>query len=400
MTKSVERPDVRIFDGGIGLVLVGIGAAAVGGLVLALGWAVDPERTFLAYLVAYAAVMFVCVGALMFLMTVYAMNATWPTVVRRPLEALASGVIPLALLFVPIAVGLQELYIWVQPIDDELPRHVAELISKKRPWLRDGFFHGRSALYLASWVTCAVTLRRWSLRQDEDPRFESQPKSRALSAGMLPLVALTTTFAAFDWIMALDPAWFSTMFGIYLYGSGTLGALCVLTLMVARLERTGWLRELIRRSHYYALGRLLLTFVVFWAYAVYFQFFLIWMANKPNEVVWYIDRVEGVWGWLAALLIFVHFVIPFVFLLSYRLKRTRRALMLVAGWLLVAHYIHMHWIIVPSHRHAVPLHWADPAAALFVIGLTVAFVTASLRNHPIVPKNDTTLSKALEYDSD
>lgn len=400
MNESPDIPSIPVFAGGRKVVSVGVVAAAIGLVVLAVGWGFDTTRTHLAYLTAYTAFTAIGLGALAFLMIVHAMKAKWPLVVRRPTEALALSLAPLAVLFVPIAIGMNDLYVWSRPPGEAaISHHLAQLIEKKRAYLDDGFFLGRAAFYFASWLVPAVLLHRWSRNQDESGEASIAPKMRIVSSALLPLLGLSLTFAAFDWVMSLNPAWFSTMFGIYFFATGMLPAIAIITMVTASLEQSGWLRNLINTSHYYAMGRLLLTFVIFWAYVTFFQFFLIWIANKPEEVAWFIDRLQGAWGALAVFLIFGHFLLPFILLLSYGLKRRRGPLVLLSAWLFVMAYLHVHWMVVPSNVGARMVHWADFGALLFVGGVVLAFVTWMLRGRSLMPSRDPGLARALEYHS-
>lgn len=400
MTHEREPLSVPRFSGGRRLILGGLLAAVLGLVVVVIGFVVDPTRTFLAYLTAFTAFTAIGLGALAFLMIVHAMQAKWPLVVRRQTEALAMSLCLMALFFAPIAFGLDDLYPWSRGADHaDIPHHVAVVIEKKRAYLDERFFIGRGVFYFATWLVPLGLLFVWSRRLDESASIALKNRMRLLSSAFLPFVGLSLTFAAFDWQMSLHPEWYSSMFGVYYFASGFLPAIATITIMTERLERTGWLHAFVTRGHYYALGRLLLAFVIFWAYITFFQLFIIWMANKPESVGWYIPRVESPWGGLALFLIFGHFLVPFLLLLSYGLKRRARPLATLSGWLLVVHYLHMHWVVVPSQAGASPIHWADVGALLLVGGAVVAFVVWLLRDRAILPTGDPDLVKALEYHS-
>jgi hypothetical protein len=399
MIERHERPNVPRFTGARPILIGGSVAALVGLVVLIVGFFVETTRTFLAYLTAFSAFAAIGLGALAFLMITHAMGAKWPIVVRRQTEALASSLFVLAFLFIPILFGLSELYLWARLDEVELPHHVAMVIEKKRAYLDGRFFIVRSVLFFAIWLVPLGLLLAWSRRLDVEASLLLKTRSRLLASAFLPFVGIALTFAAFDWLMSLQPDWYSSIFGVYYFASGILAAIATITIMTERLERAGWLGRLLNGSHYYALGRLLLAFVVFWAYITFFQFFIIWMANKPEEVSWYIARVASPWGGVAIFLIAAHFLAPFILLLSYRLKRHARPLALIGTWILVVHYVHMHWIVVPSAGGALPLHWVDFGALLFVGGAVVAFVSWRLDDRLLLPAADPDLVRALEYRS-
>ncbi len=245
----------------------------------------------------------------------------------------------------------------------------------------------------------AWLLRRWSLAKDDDPEAEVEHKLHRLSAAALPAVALATSFAAFDWLMSLTPLWFSTMYPVYFFAGGFVAALALLAI-VTYLARESGLLPAINESHFYALGRLLLAFTIFWAYAAFFQFMLIWIGNRPDEVHYYLLRVHGRWRVMTAILVVAQFLVPFCLLLNYRLKRHGRALAIVAGWILLAHYVDVHWLIAPALRaDRFPLHWLDLAALLAVGGSSVSVALLSLRGRYLVPIHDPKLPEALRYQS-
>jgi hypothetical protein len=244
-----------------------------------------------------------------------------------------------------------------------------------------------------------LLLCRWSAARDRDPGRPVNQKLHVLSAGALPPVAIAVTFASFDWLMSLHPTWVSTMFPVYFFAGGFLGALALLTALTAGAQRAGLLPG-ISSSHYYALGRLLLAFTIFWAYAAFFQFMLIWMANQPSEVEFYLTRVQGPWSTVTAVLVIVHFLVPFLILLNYRIKRVPLALATVAVWLLVAHYLDVHWLVIPqAGRTGFPYSFLDLGALLAIGGVTAAFGVLRLRGQCLIPINDPALPRALEYES-
>ena len=389
-------PEVRIADGARkGSAL----AMAIGVVLLAIGAIFDPMRALYAYLAAFCELLTIALGALVLLMTVHAMNAGWPVPIRRVIEAIASTLVVLAIAFVPIAIFVDPLYPWTDPAG-RLPAHAQALLHEKEPWLRVGFFVGRAVVYWASWLVVLAVLLRWSARQDMNPAPELRVKQRALSAGALPLVSLTLTFAAFDWMMSLDPVWFSTIYGLDAFAGGFEAAIGVATIFVAVLDARGRFAGLVSGSHYYALGRMLLAFVIFWAYIVFFQFFLIWIGNKPEEVAYYLRRLDGGWSVVAGVIVIGHFVVPFVALLSYRLKWRPRALAVVGAWLVLMHLVDVHWKIVPALDGAWIVHFADVGALLLLGGACTLWMARRYHGRPVAPRMDPMLPKGARYFSD
>jgi len=387
----------QVFDGAKRAIKIALVAAALGAALLVVGIAIDRTAFFGAYLTAYAFVVSTAGGALILLMSFHAMRASWPTAVRRLLEGVV-GVFPaLALLFLPLCFGLSRLYPWLHP--ERFAPDERRLVMHKLPYLNVPFFLVRAAVFLAVWAGIAWLLRRWSFQKDADQRAPVEDKLYRLSAGALPAVALTFSFAAFDWLMSLTPVWFSTMYPVYFFGGGFVAAIALLTIVTALAQRRGFLPE-ITESHYYALGRLLLAFIIFWAYAAFFQFMLMWMGNRPDEVIYYVTRWRGAWRAVSIVLVVGHFVIPFLVLLNYRLKRDGRWMAVVAAWILLLHYIDTVWLVAPAQRaQAFPLHWLDLGAVLFIGGVSIAAALYSLRGRPLIPIHDPRLVHALRYES-
>jgi hypothetical protein len=385
--------DVVGIAGGKPLIAAGVGWAA-----LVAGFVVDALRAFHAYLAAYIWALTLALGALIFLVIVNAMNATWPVAVRRLAEQV-SGVLPVfAVLFVPIFVGLASLYPWMTPEQFRDP-HVHQLVMHRRAYSNVPFFVVRWVLSFGLWIGLAVILRRCSLRQESgDGMRWRKHMIRASVAGMIPL-ALTLSTASFDWLMSLTPTWYSSLFGIYFFAGSFLGGLALITVLAWRAQSAGQMAEL-RPSHYYALGRLLLAFTAFWAYNAYFQFMLIWIANRPLEGEWYVSRESPFWLVVSIVLAIGQFVVPFVLLLSYRLKRSAASLGPLALWVIAFHYVDVYWMVMPAYAtQEFRPSWID-AAALVAVGCTTWAVTcAVLRRQAVLPVGDPLLGRALEYHS-
>ena len=394
----MNGPEAVEFRGGRGVVVVAALLSAVGVVLLIAGAFVDGPRALYAYLTAYNFVASTAMGALVFLMICHAMHAGWPTLLRRLTEAMV-GTLPLcAVLFVPVLAGLRVIYPWLRPetVGDPRVRHV---VAQRALYLNTTGFVARSVAYFVVWIVVGFFLRRWSRPKDARAGAAARERMYALSGALLPLVALAVSFAAFDWVMSLAPLWQSTMFPVRYFAGGFLGALSLLTVLTAAADRAGLLPG-VNESHYYALGRLLLAFVIFWAYVAFFQLMLIWIADKPDEVTFYLARARGGFLALSVIVGMAQFVVPFFLLLSYDLKRRRGRLAAVAVWLVAAHYLDVHWLIVPSGQpEGAPYHWIDLGALLAVGGVTVVYGVLRLRGEALVPVHDPALPEAIRYES-
>jgi hypothetical protein len=374
-------------------------AAAVGGLGLtAAGALMDPRRALFAYLVAFVYWLGIAVATLIMLGAFHASNARWPVVLRRFVETVPAALPLFVLLFVPIALGMKHVFVWVAP-PEGLDPVMAHAIHHKHPYLNTGFFLARAAIYFVLWIVVAHLLRSWSLRQDTAGGVTLTVWQRRLGAGSLPFLALTLSFAAFDWMMSLDPRFFSTIFGVYWFAGSFMAAFAVIIIAgtLTRADPAAFGHHM-NAEHFHSLGKFLLAFTAFWAYVAFSQFMLIWIANVPEEVPWYILRIDGGWMWVGAFLALFHFLVPFFVLLSRDLKRDPRALSLVAGWLLLMHWVDLYWLVMP-HLHPDgprPSLW-DLTAFVGVGGAAIAFTIFRMRGALAVPVRDPYLGDSLRY---
>jgi hypothetical protein len=386
------------YQGGARALRLAVVVAAAGLALTLVGGFLDPRRALYGYLLAFVYWVGIAVGALILVGALHASNARWPVVLRRFLETVPQSVLLFAVLFVPIVLGMKHVFVWVAPPAglDPVMEHA---IHHKHPYLNVPFFVGRAVLYFAVWLGVAHLLRAWSVRQDEVGGVRLTQWQRRLGAGSLPFLALTLSFAAFDWMMSLDPRFFSTIFGVYWF-AGSFVAVFAVTIIAATLTRgePGAFGNRMSVEHFHSLGKFMLAFTAFWAYVAFSQFMLIWIANVPEEVPWYILRIDGGWLWVGAFLAIFHFLVPFFLLLSRDLKRDPRRLSLLAGWLLFVHWIDLYWLIMP-HLHPEgprPSPW-DLTAFVGVGGAAVAFTLWRMRAAAPVPLRDPYLEDSLRY---
>jgi hypothetical protein len=358
---------------------------ALAGLVLALlGAWLDRTQFWRSYLLAYLFWLQIGLGSLALVMLHHLAGGRWSARIRRIMETGALTLLPLAVLFVPIMVGLPALYPWA---DAEHILH-SPLLQQKAAYLNAPFFVGRAALYFAVWLILALLLHRWSLAQDrgDDPALTA--RMRRLSAAGMILYMLTATFAAFDWMMSLEPEWFSSGYGLLVIsGQGLAGlALAIIGLrLLAAATGAGadWTQSF---NH---LGNLLLGFVMIWAYLAFSQFLIIWSANLPEEAIWYARRSQGGWLELALVLIGIHFALPFFLLLSRRIKRRAQALTVLAVIILLARWLDLAWLILPAfYPDGLHLHWLDLALLLALGGAWLAAFTWYWAGKAPLPRND------------
>jgi hypothetical protein len=385
------------FQGGSRLTGIAAAVAVVGLGLTAAGAAADPKQALASYLVAFVYWLGIALGALILLGALHAAKARWPVVLRRFLETIPQTLPLFVLLFVPIALGLKHVYVWVEPAG--LTGELAEAVAHKRPYLNVPFFLVRAAIYFAVWIGVASLLRRWSVQQDQAGGHALTLKQRRLGAASLPLLALTLSFAAFDWMMSVDPRFYSTIFGVYWFAGSFLGVFAILIIAAATTRALpDHFGHHLNADHVHSLGKFLLAFTAFWAYIAFSQFMLIWIANIPEEVPWYIVRTASPWGRVGIFLALGHFVLPFFLLLSRQLKRDPRRLALVAVWLLLVHWVDVHWVIMPHVHEAGPsLSWMDLTAFVGVGAAFLAALVFRMRGAATVPVRDPYLEESLRY---
>ncbi len=376
------------------------GAAAVAAAALGLtaaGGAGDPRQALASYLVAFVYWLGIALGALILLGALHAAKARWPVVLRRFLETIPQTLPLFALLFVPIALGLEHVFVWVRP--EGLTGEMAHAVHHKHAYLNVPFFLARAVGYFVVWILVAHLLRAWSVRQDQAGGHALTLAQRRLGAGALPFLALTLSFASFDWMMSLDPRFFSTIFGVYWFAGSFLGAFAVLVIAAAATRGLpDHFGHHLNVDHVHSLGKFLLAFTAFWAYIAFSQYMLIWIANVPEEVPWYIVRSKTPWGRVGIFLAVGHFALPFLVLLSRALKRDARKLAVVAAWLLLVHWVDVHWVIMPLvHPEGPSPSWLDVTAFVGVGAAFLAALVFRMRGAATVPVRDPYLEESLRY---
>ena len=370
--------------------IVGIVGLAISGF----GWFTNSGQFFHSYLTAYTFWATIGLGALFFTLLHHLTNATWSVVVRRMSESVMVTLPLLIILFIPIIVGFHDLYEWSHT------EVVAKdpILSKKAGYLNSTFFIIRTAGYFIIWFFLARILHRYSIKQDENGSVELGNKMRRISAPGMILFAITLTFSSFDWIMSLDAHWYSTIFGVYIFGGSFLAVLSFITLMSQYMRSRGLLVDTITVEHYNDLGKYLFAFTIFWAYIAFSQYFLIWYANIPEETVWFQERWAGSWKTLSLVLIFGHFVIPFFILMPRSSKRNLVIMGIMTSLILVVHWVDLYWLIAPNFHHGgISLSWMDLTTLVGIGGIFIWYFWRRYSAHALIPINDPKLKASLKF---
>jgi hypothetical protein len=373
------------------LVIGGLAAVA-----LIVGAFLDKPQFFRSFLLGYIFWLGVTLGSLAILMVHHLSGGLWGFVVRRLLEA-ATRLLPgLAALFVVFAFGMKELFPWARPevvAADALLQHKALYLNVTGFWMR-------AAVYFFVWMALAFFLNKHSATQDREDDPVAAKWLEGMSGPGLVLFGLTATFASFDWMMSLDPHWFSTIFGVLVMGGMALSAMAFVIAMAALLARHEPMNAVLQPGHFHDLGKLMLAFVMLWAYFAFSQFLIIWSANLPEEIPWYLHRLHGGWQAVALGLVVFHFALPFLLLLSRDLKTNARRVARVAALVLAARFLDLLWLIAPNFpegQHGVHVSWMDVAAPVAIGGLWMAGFVWQLKQRPLVPLHDPLLAEVLEH---
>ena len=389
----------------------------------------------------YLFVLCIALGAFFFVFIQHLTRAGWSTTVRRIAELIAAnlqwawvGLIPLVVLWFSGggghggeahadghgAWGPAVLFPWA---DLELMKShnydEYKLVSGKKAYLNSGFFWVRAAIYVSFWAFASRWYLTRSLRQDESGDVGISVITQKWSGPMAIGFGLTTTFAAMDWIMSLSPAWFSTMFGVYFFAGCCTSGFAMIIIAATQLQSLGLLKEVVNREHYQDLGKLLFGFgMVFWAYIGFSQYMLIWYANIPEETGWFLARQIGGWGGISLLLLFGHFVVPFVALISKWTKRMSWYLTLGAIWMLAFAWLDLFWLVMPvvpedaytakTYLEVVEAHAGDstgifnPINYTMLAGVMGIFVWMTIRRfrvHRLLAIRDPRLHEGLSFEN-
>ncbi len=377
-------------------------AAAVG---LGSMQADDFKRFSLSYVTAFMWVMTLALGALFWVTLQNLVNSHWSIVLRRVGEIIAAQAPLMAVLALPIVVpifmGHSSIYVW----SDAHAVHDSHLLHHKAPYLNPTFFLVRFVVYFGFWTWLARYFLKSSLAQDtsKDPA-SIMGKMRAVAGPAMIVWGLTMTFASIDFLMSLDPMWFSTIFGVYYLASCILGNNSFMALVGMWLHKRGVLTKSLTTEHFHDLGKMMFAFTIFWAYIGFSQFMLIWYANIPEETGWFKERFVGGWcsGWglLSATLLFGHFVIPFFGLLSRHIKRRRPTLAFWAVWQLLMIYLDMYWLVMPNTRaESPPFALIDLCCMVGVLGVFIAGIAMRAKSLNLMPTNDPRLPKSLAFEN-
>jgi hypothetical protein len=372
--------------GGVAFVI-----ALVGGFL-----AHDPVQFHRSYLLAWEMWNNVSLGCLAILMMQHLTGGRWAFVIRRPLEA-ATRLFPLmAILGLPVLIGISHLYPWADPAIRSHDEHLSHNV-----YLTTSGFVYRYIVYFFAWITLAWFMNKYSARQDTlDNRLAKQRLENAAGPG-LAIYVLTATFSSIDWLMSLTPHWSSTIYGFLLIAGQGLIAIAFMIAVLVILQKYPPMNAILQPRHFHDLGKLMLTFVMLWAYFSFSQLLLVWSGNLPEEISWYLHRLVGGWKLVDLALILLHFALPFVLLLSRDLKRSARPLAIMAVFIIVMRFVDLFWLIAPNPLPGKPngttLSWLDIAFTIGIGGIWMGAYFWQLSKRPLVPLYDPTYEEVVGH---
>jgi hypothetical protein len=350
----------------------------------------DTTRSLYNNIIGFTFLVSIGVGSLFFVCLEYITGAVWSTPFRRIIEFISSLIIILPLFAIPLLLNVNTIFEWTHPSDP--------MMQAKAPYLNINFFLIRVVVFWLIWVGFYFFIIKNSVKQDKTKDPSLTKANIKLSAVFMPVFAITISLAAIDWLMSLAPNWFSTIFGVYYFSGTILAALAAGTIFIVMLNERGYLISGLKRDHYYSLGALLFAFINFWAYIAFSQFLLIWYGNLPEETVWFLARWHGDWKIFSIGFLVIHFVIPYFGLLSQPSKMNPKTLLIMASWILIAHYIDLYWLVMPNfYKEGMIFGWIELGFPILIAGLIILVFFYRARKINLVAVGDPKLQRGIDF---
>jgi hypothetical protein len=355
------------------------------------------EEFFRAYLLGFMCWLGVALGSMAILMIRHLTGGGWGMVIRRILGAAMRTVPLLAVLFIPIIVGMHSLYIWARPLELVQDKHLREHLQDiTKTYLTTNGFIFRAIFYFAIWNLLSYLLSHWSKQTDRAGAPDNTERFKAVAGPGLILYGFTISFAAIDWVMSLDPSWISTIFGLVILIGEVLAAMCFAVVVERILYNYKPMSEMLKPDFVHDHGKWMLAFIMVWAYFNFSQWLIIWAGNLPTEITYYIRRLNGGWGYVGLFLVLFHFAVPFALLLSRPFKRNIRKLVWLAVWMLVMRYVDLFWVIEPNFSKTFSITIADIVVPIAIGGFWLWYFFRNLAALPLLPAYDPSAGEVLE----
>jgi hypothetical protein len=379
--------------------VVGLGASFAGGLLGLFGGDTKElhDQFYFSWLTAFVFFTTLALGGLFFTVLHHLVRASWSAALRRVAENLAMNILVMAVCAVVLVFGFHDLYHWthLKPGDDPI-------FDVKSAYLNTQFFTIRTVLFFVLWIVMAFYFRGKSVAQDRCKAGEVEQltfKMRQWAPLSMLIFALSLTFFAVDWLMSLDPHWFSTMFGVYIFSGTVVALFATLAIAILWLTRNDVLKNTLTIGQFHDSGKLMFGFIIFWTYITFCQYFLIWYANIPEETGWYLHRMRGGWEHVGFAIALGHFILPFWVTMSRHMKRNRTVLGVAACWMLMMHFIDLYYVVMPTLNHHLHIHWLDASTFIGIGGLFLLGFLYWCKKDAIVAYQDPQLIASMEYDN-
>lgn len=368
------------------------GVGIVGLIATGIGYFFNHDQFFFSYLVSFAFFSSIALGCLFFVMLQHLTRAHWSVALRRIPESISSNLWVWALFLIPVLLGMHSLYHWTHA--DAIAAD--PVLEGKVPYLNTPFFIIRQVIYFGIWGFLGYRLYNASVEMDETQNWGLQTLMRRTSGPGMFVFGITLAFASFDWLMSLDPHWYSTMFGVYYFAMSFQGLFAAMILIVMFLWKKGLLTNTLQKGHIYDLSVQMFGFTVFYAYIAFSQFLLIYYANIPEETVWFLERLNGGYEYLAYFYLFGRFVIPFVVLLPKKTKTNYKIVTSISILILASHLVELYWLVMPVlHHHGVHFDWMTLTAFLGMGGIFLGLFFHKFKQQKMIPVNDPKLAESL-----
>jgi len=375
---------------------IGITLLVVGVILGVVAFFVDHSRAVFNYLIAFTFMISIGVGALFLIALEYIVGAVWSVPIRRVVEFLAAIIPLLALLVIPLLLNIGELFHWSHA--DAVAED--EILQGKAPYLNVPFFIIRVFVLIGIWSLFYFFFIKNSKKQDTTKDQKLTTINIRLSAVFIPIFAITISVAAIDWLMSVEPHWFSTIFGVYFFSGTVIAALAAVTLATVLLKEHGYLHPAMTNDHLFSLGALLFAFVNFWGYIAFSQFMLIWYADLPEETFWFLQKWEGSWAVFSIGLIIIHFLVPYIALVSQPSKMAPKRLKFISVWLLFAHVYDIFWLVMPEMEQlsgGYSFSWIDLVFPIAAVGLIILVFNMKAKKENLIPIGDPKLQRGLDF---
>jgi hypothetical protein len=393
MTDTYQLDATRWAKGRNTLVL----AVLISVIACVAGYMTDPVRFHRSYIVAFAYVAATGLGAFFFVMVQYLTGSAWSVTMRRIMENIMITLPVCGILFIPVAFGLKDIYPWAM---DRAMVLADPVLKQKASYLSENFFILRAYIMFALWSIWIFAIYYQSTKQDKERSARQMNIIARWSAPGLFLVVVVGSLAAFDWLMSLEPKWYSTIFGLYILAGGALTFMSFVTLICLGFRQAGILKNSITKEHYHDLGKWLFALTAFYTYMAFSQYLLIWYANLPEETIWYRHRMEGTWLPISLAMPFIRFLIPFFVLLCRPAKRSLKMIAAIAVWSIVVEYVDLYWIVMPTYFKTGPqISWMDFATLAATLSVCALAFWSRFRKNKLAPIGDLRFEQSLHFEN-